>query len=366
MKSKIIIILSITFLGIWITGCTEDAAQTKPATIGIYYFNGWSGKHHLDGDPSAPWAKNAPRCLTKRFVDEFSGREPVWGWRNDTQAIMEREIDLAADNGVDFFAYCWYWRDNKGSINEQAIESLDLHTCIDFHLNAKNKNRIRFTFLVANHGGSEIIGVENWKAAVKYWAKFFRDPQFVTVDGKPLIVIFNPGGITNEDMAGMQEVARQEGFKNGIAIAGCRPSSREKSGFTHTTNYAIAPGAYNGIDAKQNYDPIIKETKEEWKGSEQQPYIPLITAGWDQRPWVGPDGQGGVEGNYFDISPMDFKNFLKESIQWMNDHPKETTKEKIVLIYAWNELGEGGYIVPTRDDPEAAKLKVIGEVMKGK
>ena len=358
---------AIAFFCIALTACTEQADQPKPATIGVYYYDGWSGRHRLADDPNEPWAKNAPQGLTKRFVNEFSGREPVWGWRNDTQEIMERQIDLAADNGIDFFAYCWYWRDNKGSINPTVIDNLPLHNSIALHLTAKNKNRLRYTFLVANHEGFEIIGVENWKAAVKFWVKYFRDPQFVTVDGKPLIIIFNPAGITNEDMAAMQEVARQEGFTDGIAIAGCRPSARQKSGFTYTTNYAVAPGAYNGQSEFKNYDILVEETKQEWKGSEQQPYIPLLTAGWDKRPWEGPDGSNTVEGwNYPDISPRELKTFLMDAIQWMNDHPKETTKEKIVLIYAWNELGEGGYLVPTRDDPEAVKLKAIGEVINGK
>jgi hypothetical protein len=50
----------------------------------------------------------------------------------------------------------------------------------------------------------------------------------------------------------------------------------------------------------------------------------------------------------------------------MDNNPAKTTKERIVLIYAWNELGEGGYLVPTKDDPNAAKLKMIKSVVDGK
>ena len=81
---------------------TESTIK-KPATIGVYYFDGWAGKNRFANDPNEPWAKNAPTHLTRRFVEEFSDREPVWGWRDDDLAIMERQIDLAADNGVDFF-----------------------------------------------------------------------------------------------------------------------------------------------------------------------------------------------------------------------------------------------------------------------
>ena len=36
-------------------------------------------------DPGEPWTKNAPTHLTQRLVEEFSEREPVWGWRDDSQ-----------------------------------------------------------------------------------------------------------------------------------------------------------------------------------------------------------------------------------------------------------------------------------------
>jgi hypothetical protein len=34
------------------------------------------------------------------------------------------------------------------------------------------------------------------------------------------------------------------------------------------------------------------------------------------------------------------------------------------LIYAWNELGEGGYLVPTKGDPEASYLKQVKEAVE--
>ena len=65
-------------------------------------------------------------------------------------------------------------------------------------------------------------------------------------------------------------------------------------------------------------------------------------------------------------TPQQFKNYLRSSIQWMKENPTLTTRERVVLLYAWNELGEGGYLVPTKGDPEAAKLKAIKEVVGGK
>lgn len=371
MKRK----LSILMTGLVLVSCFVwggPPKKEKPATIGVYYFDGWSGQSGRTKPggtwENEPWAKNAPTHLTKRFVEEFPEREPIWGWRDDSQEIMERQIDLAAENGVDFFLFCWYWRDTKGPINVDAIKKDPLHTSMELYLKAKNKHKVKFALLVANHGGAEIIGTKNWQEAVSFWSQYFKDPQYVQADGKPLVVLFGTGddAINNEQLAAMQATAKAQGLANGISIAGCGGGARQKSGFTHTTHYNVIPGYASGSE-EHKFQEVVDATKAQWIGTEQQPYIPLLTSGWDKRPWEGPEGLGQKEGWYYpDSSPEQFKNFLKDAIQWMDDNPTKTTKERLVLIYAWNELGEGGFLVPTKGDKKAAKLKKIKEVSKGK
>ena len=64
-------------------------------------------------------------------------------------------------------------------------------------------------------------------------------------------------------------------------------------------------------------------------------------------------------------TPEQFQDFLCSAIDWMDEHPEQTTAERLVLIYAWNEFGEGGYIAPTKGDPDGAYLKVIKSVVQG-
>ena len=67
---------------------------------------------------------------------------------------------------------------------------------------------------------------------------------------------------------------------------------------------------------------------------------------------------------YFpDRTPEAFGKFLQSSIDWMDQNPDRTTKERIVLVYAWNEFGEGGYLAPTKGDPEAKYLRALKEVV---
>lgn len=339
----------------------DATAQDKKVTVGAYYFDGWAGRNRHADDPNEPWAKNAPSHLTRRMVEEFPDREPVWGWRDDDLEIMERQIDLAADNGIEFFLFCWYWRDNGGSINPSAIENLSLHTSLNLYLRAKNKHRVKFSFLVANHQGSEIKGADNWEKAAEYWMKYFKDPQWVTVDGKPLVVIFSAGGIDDESMARMQAVAKKAGLP-GLSIAGC--GNTQDKDFTHRTHYNIVPG-YSAGSEEHPYSELVEAHKKQWKGTPEQPYIPTLTVGWDKRPWEDKTGLNQRQGWYFTgRTTKAVRDYLKDAISWMDENPDQTTKERIVLIYAWNELGEGGYLVPTKGDPKGKYLKTIKRVVK--
>lgn len=339
--------------------CLGQAQPAERLQIGAYYFDGWSGKSKHAGKASEPWAANAPTHLTRRFVEEFPGREPVWGWRNDAQEIMEKQIDLAADNGIDFFLFCWYWRDNKGPINPAAIENLPHHTSLDLYLKARNKHRIKFALLVANHAGSEIVGSDNWGAATEYWMRYFKDPQHVTVEGKPLVVLFGSNGIDEQGLHAMQSMAKQHNL-DGLSIAGC--GSPTAKGFNYRTHYNIIPGYAAGPE-EHPYSELVEAHKKNWSGSAELPYIPEITVGWDKRPWEGPDGLGQKVGWYYTgRTPAQFKAFLQEAVDWMDQNPTQTPRERLMLLYAWNELGEGGYLVPTRDDPQADYLRMVKEV----
>jgi len=342
--------------------CVDRSASIgKKVSIGAYYFDGWSGRNLYADDPNESWARNAPTHLSKRMVTEFPQRQPIWGWRDDSLEIMERQIALAADHGIDFFAFCWYWHDDAQAINEQAIKEDPKHCGLELFLKSSNNNRLKFCLLIANHGGSEIRGTLPWKQAADFWMPYLKHPRYLTVDGKPLIIIFIAGGGDQEGFAYLQEAARRAGLP-GVAIAGCG-SIPEGTGYTHSTHYNIIPGYTSGHE-EHKYAELVAAHQRRWRGTSQRPFIPEITAGWDKRPWEGPTGLNQPEGWYYpDRSPEQFAGFLRDAVTWMDEHPQQTTAERIILIYAWNEFGEGGYLAPTLGDPNGAYLSAIRSVV---
>jgi hypothetical protein len=90
--------------------------------------------------------------------------------------------------------------------------------------------------------------------------------------------------------------------------------------------------------------------------------MPVVTVGWDKRPWEDASKPLTHAVYYPDRTPVQVADFVRRAIRWMGEHPDKTTKERILLLYAWNENGEGGYLTPTKGLGDAY-LKAVGNTL---
>jgi hypothetical protein len=77
------------------------------------------------------------------------------------------------------------------------------------------------------------------------------------------------------------------------------------------------------------------------------PYIPVVTSGWDQR-FSQREQRTAII--YSGRTPTQFGCYAAAARRWIDTNRTHTVKERVVLIFAWNEIGEGGAIIPTKVD----------------
>ncbi len=353
-------------------GADIPGAQPR-MKLGAYYFAGWSGKSpYDDGSVSNAWARGMPTHFTKKLATEFAGRTPIWGWRDDTPELMERQIALAADHGIAYFSFCWYWHDNKGPINPTAIEEDSKHLPMRLFMGAKNNTRMEFCLLVANHRGAEIVGTDAWQQAADYWiANYFKHPRYLRSEGRPVIMIFSPKGADKGGLDYLQGAAKKAGFP-GVWVAGCGNVTAEE-GYQIVTAYNTKPREGLNLEDIYPFKLLVDWNVSVWNRTDRPPlpYIPVATQGWDRRPWEAKNGEGlgqgsGVSPHFARGTPEELEAYMRRMAEWMDANPTQTTKDRLALIYAWNEIGEGGWLVPCKDDPDGAYLKAIRRAVLGR
>lgn len=320
--------------------------------IGVYYFPGWASNNDYWNDLKGLPGSRSPG---KAWPD----REPSrgFGYAEESLKIAEQNIEWASSYGISFFAYDWYWDGSKTSYNH----------AIDNHRKATNKQKLKFCLLWANHSKTPET-MDQFTVMVQYWIdNYFKDPQFLTVSNKPVIIIFSPQqlrdnakkfGKTTKDLF---DIARKMAVKNGLPglyIVGATPANSywvndylPSSGYdalsAHNYQSAGFTGAFSGREPSSNsYEELMEGYKNQWPWilkNSKLPYIVPMSAGWDKRPW------GGSKPSSHDNSsstPTSFKQMLIEGKKVIDANP--TKSMRMGIIYAWNEFGEGAYIEPTK------------------
>jgi Glycosyltransferase WbsX/IPT/TIG domain len=338
---------------------TAASTQTR-ARLGAYYFDGWAGpltEFHFNGLVSS----------------SYQGREPLSGWRDDNACAVEQQLAWAHAFGLSFFVFDWYF---NGSVIEPTD---DLNSAFKITRSLPDRHGMQYAILYVNQGPFKITNSADWTASVTEWVGYMKDADYVRVNGKPLFIVidlyamretFGSSATVQAKLSELRAVAQTQGLPGVTVVGGMfiPDGAPTQDGLFPDLSMAVAD-SYDAVTVysyaysvpltaagAQPFSVLADTGRWSWAQSARKsplPVIPVVVDGDDKRPGSA-NCEVGRSLYWFSRSPPEFASFLNDGISWAEANPQLRVEPSpappVVLLEAWNELGEGSYLVPTVDD----------------
>ena len=342
------------------------AGQDPGCLVGVYYFSGW-------------WKDQPNKYQTggRAWLEDFPGRRALLGEFNDAPT-MDREIRAAADAGVDFFQILYYpvtGRFPPESHADRLNEGLRLFRA------SPEKKCLRFTVEYVNHPPFDLPGDPEWEAACREWASVMKDPSYLRVGDRPVFKIHGLQHFLNQNggdraraaarVGTLRRIARESGAGDPLVSAGVSPLGIPPESDMAPYDFVTTYMEVTSLPAQKDpypYAQLLETAETGWKSYGEKcprPYVPYVPAGWDPRPWKDP------RPSFVFPTPDEWKYALRRAGAALDRYPNlgvplpDGGRQKMLLIYAWNEFAEGGIVAPTAGEGDT-KLRGIREVFGAK
>lgn len=307
--------------------------------------------------------------------------------------IREEQAQMARYAGIEGFCYWHYWFGNGKQLLEKPFEEVlqsgkpDFPFCLawaNHSWTSKTWHNVK-----GSRGQQTMIAEQLYPGDEDYINHFYsvlpalKDKRYITIDGKPVFVIFDPYGVP--DVTHFIELWRSLAVQNGLPgiffighlvnTTMLKRSKDEKRRFIFPKIDNVFP-AYQqildwGFDAVQPKEqtrgelsaygetymhirktlqmrypwlPTLRisypKVMQHFYGEEDKSnnVFPTLLAGWDRSPRAG-----NAEGVYTGYTPENFEKHIRMGVNIIKDKPYE---HRILFLKSWNEWGEGNYVEP--------------------
>ena len=301
--------------------CSTAKAAT-PADdfqVGAYYFPNYHVDPRNERQFGPAWTEwQLTKAAKPRFAGHHQPRVPAWGYQDEADpAVMEKKIDAAADHGLDYWIFDWYWYDD-GPFLDRCLEK--------GYFGAANNRRVKFCCMWANHDyidifpysrGAErtvlypgVVTPKTFDQIVDHVIRrYFPHPAHWKIDGRPYFSVYdltrlmaNFGSLDNTRRAldDFRKKTVAAGFP-GLhlnAVAWGQPVLPDSGkpigpaelvkrlGFDSVTSY-VWVHHYQLPDLQTDYVKAQQGYLDYWTRAQQMfdvPYYPNVSVGWDSSP----------------------------------------------------------------------------------
>jgi len=309
-------------------------AREADMLVGAYYFPGWSTEDRWYCIKANPGVQH-----------------PLLGYyREGEPEVADWHIKWALEHGVSFFAFDYYIRDGA-----EALEA-----ALDGFLKSDYVDRFRFCLNWCNHAAAETQNRAELEAFFDVaLEKYLRHPSYLRIQDKPVVWILSGysfvktlGPEAAKQAFGDMEQRMVDAGLPGMYLVFCEgeilSEQAVKDSFAAGVdafclyNYPYAGSGVNGPGkyAEATYEHLIEQGRglwQHWRNITGGRFWPTVMPGWDRRPWLK-DGDLIRTGSTPEL--------FKQSLTWARDH---VNGDRVVMIEAWNEWGEGSILEPSEE-----------------
>lgn len=282
--------------------------------------------------------------------------------------IMDEEIHLAAHAGIDYWAFVGY---EQGSSMDKALS---------LYLSSSQNDRLMFCLIseLSRWGSAQHVS-----PVIERHRKLMLSPKYQHVlNGRPLYFI-----MAIDESRLQQDWGGPEGPKCELdslrtwlrALGSGDPyivimdevennaaSLARKLGADAISTYTYAPRKVKGTFAELSAAVTAFWRREAGTGV---PVVPTVVTGWDRRPridhpvpWERYQRPGDGSKIYYQTAGAgQIAAALRDCLRWVKQHPIEAPAQAII-VYAWNENDEGGWLIPTFPH-NVGRLKAVRRVL---
>ena len=321
----------------------------------------------------AAWKKGAAGIHEgfNDLAEIYPDRTPLMGYYDEENPeVCDWEIKWAVEHGINCFIYCWYRRlDNMGK--PVQVDTLRCgHGLHEALFNAKFRKYMKFAimFEVCPRWGAtdEEDMLEN---LMPFWMEnYFKRENYLTIDNKPVLFVFNPGRLANESFGSVEvqkrtfdkcrEYCKKFGF-DGMVFAPCNTSldpaeHADALARGYDFRFGYNSGYIAPVDNYDDEDDIVEQQVALYrKRLENDPlhFIPTAscfadsTPRWSQR-WQDLGYKFQNDKRWY-ISPENFRRVLEGMKKVSDELPDGAWGKRIIMIDNWNEWDEGHFVSPS-------------------
>ncbi len=327
--------------------------ETHPAILrggrtefGRDYDDWWAGVRDYSGrDPSVPQYKGVWPD------DDFSDRMPAIGFYDDSQtATVEKHITQATSGGLDYFAFYWYWNPQKRAESHGVgLQSF---------LRARNRATMDFALTICAHSwdnGVLKIPVEQYDTVVAHLANnYLSQPNYLRAnDGRRIVWLCDTRGIGSGSAADVKDftnrlrAAARTKWQEEILVLAHQDLGHQPASVGADGDYCAAP--YHAV-LSRSYRSYVDGQRNGFAHGSQN-FVRCVMSDFDERPRYPITKEPASTVYYFPDHSFDlFARAARNAYADIAASTRTSVVDNFVLVYAWNEWHEGGYIEPNARD----------------